>query len=106
MAFPGRPAHDFLLFFPVRRRAAFLHGPMPPPRAWGLSFLFRPVIGRGPCRRVVDARARAFGPWRLVMREAVMSGMVLAVIFKKGQIIKKVPESEVLDSLMEEIDKL
>lgn len=31
MAFPGRPAHDFLLFFPVRRRAAFLHGPMPPP---------------------------------------------------------------------------
>ena len=37
MAFPGRPAHDFLLFFPVRRRAAFLHGPMPPPRAWGLS---------------------------------------------------------------------
>lgn len=78
MAFPGRPAHDFLLFFPVRRRAAFLHGPMPPPRAWGLSFLFRPVIGRGPCRRVVDVRARVSGPWRLVMREAVMSGMVLA----------------------------
>lgn len=29
-----------------------------------------------------------------------------ALIFKKGKIIKKVPESEVLDSLMEEIDKL
>ena len=68
----------FLLLIPVRRRAAFLHGPMPLPRAWGLSFLFRPVIGRGPCRRVVDVRARVVGPWRLVMREAVMSGMVLA----------------------------
>ena len=79
MAFPGRPAHDFLLFFPVCRRAAFPSRPHAPlPRAWGLSFLFRPVIGRGPCRRVVDARIRVVGPWRLVMREAVMSGMVLA----------------------------
>ena len=78
MAFPGRPAHDFLLFFPVRRRAAFLHGPMPPPPGVGPFLSFRPVIGRGPCRRVVDARARVVGPWRLVMREAVMSGMVLA----------------------------
>lgn len=47
MAFPGRPAHDFLLFFPVRRRAAFLHGPMPPPRAWGLSFLSVPLSAVG-----------------------------------------------------------
>lgn len=78
MAFPGRPAHDFLLFFPVRRRAAFLHGPMPPPPGVGPFLSFRPVIGRGPCRRVVDARIRVVGPWRLVMREAVMSGMVLA----------------------------
>lgn len=47
MAFPGRPAHDFLLFFPVRRRAAFLHGPMPLPRAWGLSFLSGPLSAVG-----------------------------------------------------------
>lgn len=47
MAFPGRPAHDFLLFFPVRRRAAFLHGPMPLPRAWGLPFLSGPLSAVG-----------------------------------------------------------
>lgn len=47
MAFPGRPAHDFLLFFPVCRRAAFLHGPMPLPRAWGLSFLSGPLSAVG-----------------------------------------------------------
>lgn len=45
MAFPGRPAHDFLLFFPVRRRAAFLHGPMP--RAWDLPFLSGPLSAVG-----------------------------------------------------------
>ena len=28
------------------------------------------------------------------------------LIFKKGQIIRKVPEAELLDALMEEIDKL
>lgn len=55
MAFPGRPAHDFLLFFPVCRRAAFLHGPMPPPPGVGpfLSFpaRYRPwaVPARGGC---------------------------------------------------------
>lgn len=47
MAFPGRPAHDFLLLIPVRRRAAFLHGPMPPPRAWGLPFLSGPLSAVG-----------------------------------------------------------
>ena len=36
----------------------------------------------------------------------IAGGDGCALIFKKGQIIKKVPESEVLDSLMEEIDKL
>lgn len=65
MAFPGRPAHDFLLFFPVRRRAAFLHGPMPPPPGVGpfLSFPARyrpwavPARGgcAGPCFRAVEA---------------------------------------------------
>lgn len=65
MAFPGRPAHDFLLFFPVCRRAAFLHGPMPPPPGVGpfLSFpaRYRPwaVPARGgcadPCCRAVEA---------------------------------------------------
>lgn len=64
MAFPGRPAHDFLLLIPVRRRAAFLHGPTPLPRAWGLSFFparYRPwaVPARGgcagPCFRAVEA---------------------------------------------------
>lgn len=47
MAFPGRPAHGFLLFFPVRRRAAFLHGPTPLPRAWGLPFLSGPLSAVG-----------------------------------------------------------
>lgn len=61
MAFPGRPAHDFLLFFPVRRRAAFLHGPMPLPRAWGLSFLSGPLSAVG----------RAGAWW---MRGPVLSG--------------------------------
>lgn len=65
MAFPGRPAHDFLLFFPVCRRTAFLHGPMPPPPGVGpfLSFpaRYRPwaVPARGgcadPCCRAVEA---------------------------------------------------
>lgn len=65
MAFPGRPAHDFLLFFPVCRRAAFLHGPMPPPPGVGpfLSFPARyrpwavPARGgcAGPCCRAVEA---------------------------------------------------
>lgn len=64
MAFPGRPAHDFSLFIPVRRRAAFLHGPMPLPRAWGLPFLSGPLsaagsVARGgcagPCFRAVEA---------------------------------------------------
>lgn len=36
----------------------------------------------------------------------IAGGDGCALIFKKGRIIKKVPESEVLDSLMEEIDKL
>ena len=36
----------------------------------------------------------------------IAGGDGCALIFKNGQIIKKVPESEVLDSLMEEIDKL
>lgn len=36
----------------------------------------------------------------------IAGGDGCALIFKKGKIIKKVPESEVLDSLMEEIDKL
>lgn len=36
----------------------------------------------------------------------VAGGDGCALIFKKGQIIRKVPESEVLDCLMEEIDKL
>ena len=36
----------------------------------------------------------------------IAGGDGCALIFKKGQIIKKVPDSEVLDSLMEEIDKL
>ena len=36
----------------------------------------------------------------------IAGGDGCALIFKKGQIIKKAPESEVLDSLMEEIDKL
>lgn len=35
----------------------------------------------------------------------IAGGDGCALIFKKGKIIKKVPESEVLDSLMEEIDK-
>lgn len=61
MAFPGRPAHDFLLFFPVRRRAAFLHGPTPPPRAWGLPFLSGPLSAVG----------RAGAWW---MRGSVLSG--------------------------------
>lgn len=65
MAFPGRPAHDFLLLIPVRRRAAFLHGPMPPPPGVGpfLSFPARyrpwavPARGgcAGPCFRAVEA---------------------------------------------------
>lgn len=78
MAFPAGRRMIFFSFFPCAGGPLSFTGPMPPPRAWGLSFLFRPVIGRGPCRRVVDARARVVGPWRLVMREAVMSGMVLA----------------------------
>lgn len=61
MAFPGRPAHDFLLFFPVRRRAAFLHGPTPLPRAWGLPFLSGPLSAVG----------RAGAWW---MRGPVLSG--------------------------------
>lgn len=61
MAFPGRPAHDFLLFFPVRRRAAFLHGPTPLPRAWGLPFLSGPLSAVG----------RAGAWW---MRGSVLSG--------------------------------
>lgn len=61
MAFPGRPAHDFLLFIPVRRRAAFLHGPTPLPRAWGLPFLSGPLSAVG----------RAGAWW---MRGPVLSG--------------------------------
>lgn len=61
MAFPGRPAHDFLLLIPVRRRAAFLHGPTPLPRAWGLSFLSGPLSAVG----------RAGAWW---MRGPVLSG--------------------------------
>lgn len=76
MAFPGRPAHDFS-FFPYAGGPLSFTAPRPPPGV-GPFLSFRPVIGRGPCRRVVDARARVVGPWRLVMREAVMSGMVLA----------------------------
>lgn len=64
MAFPGRPAHDFLLFFPVCRRAAFLHGPMPLPGRGAFPFFparYRPwaVPARGgcadPCCRAVEA---------------------------------------------------
>lgn len=61
MAFPGRPAHDFLLLIPVRRRAAFLHGPTPLPRAWGLPFLSGPLSAVG----------RAGAWW---MRGPVLSG--------------------------------
>lgn len=61
MAFPGRLAHDFLLLIPVRRRAAFLHGPTPLPRAWGLPFLSGPLSAVG----------RAGAWW---MRGPVLSG--------------------------------
>ena len=36
----------------------------------------------------------------------VTGGKGEGLIFKKGQIIRKVPEAELLDALMEEIDKL
>lgn len=62
MAFPGRPAHDFLLFFPVRRRAAFLHGPMPPSPGRGAFPFFS-----GP----LSAVGRAGAWW---MRGSVLSG--------------------------------
>lgn len=46
MAFPGRSAHDFLLFFPCAG------GPLSftahaPPRAWGLPFLSGPLSAVG-----------------------------------------------------------
>ncbi len=61
MAFPGRPAHDFLLFFPVRRRAAFLHGPTPPSPGVG------PFLFSGP----LSAVGRAGAWW---MHGPVLSG--------------------------------
>ena len=36
----------------------------------------------------------------------VAGGIGEGVIFKKGEIIKKVPESRIIETLMEEIDKL
>ena len=78
MAFPGRPAHDFSSLFSRTPAGRFPSRPHAPSPGVGPFLSFRPVIGRGPCRRVVDVRARVVGPWRLVMREAVMSGMVLA----------------------------
>lgn len=47
MAFPGRPAHDFSSPYSRTPRAAFLHGPTPLPRAWGLPFLSGPLSAVG-----------------------------------------------------------
>lgn len=61
MAFPGRPAHDFLLLIPVRRRAAFLHGPTPLPGRGAFPFFSGPLSAVG----------RAGAWW---MRGPVLSG--------------------------------
>lgn len=62
MAFPGRPAHDFSSPYSRAPAGRFPSRPHAPPPGVGPSLSFRPVIGRGPCRRVVDARARVSGP--------------------------------------------
>ena len=36
----------------------------------------------------------------------IAGGKGCGVLFKKGEIIKKLPESELLDALLEEIEKL
>ncbi len=36
----------------------------------------------------------------------VAGGVGMGLIFKKGEVIRKVPEEQLLDALLEEIDKL